>query len=249
MFMYKKFAALAAGFVAAVFISSATLCAEEPVFQQSFNLEHCRMMPWGINDTFMPLIPGYSLLLQGDVEDEGEIITETVHIKVLRRIKWVDGVRCAIVREKEWADGELVEVSHNYFAICRDHKGVFYFGEDVDDYEDGEIVGHGGAWLAGTDGAQAGLVMPGLPLIGSRYYQEVAPGIAEDRAEHLSVDAVADVPAGFFDNCLLVEETTPLDAEEMSFKFYARHIGLVKDDELELVDFGFCVNPTEYLEN
>ena len=38
---------------------------------------------------------------------------------------------------------------------------IFYFGEDVDDYENGEIVSHGGAWLAGANGSKAGMIMPG----------------------------------------------------------------------------------------
>ena len=54
-----------------------------------------------------------------------------------------------MVEERETEDGELVEVSRNFFAICEETNSVFYFGEEVDDDEDGEIVGHEGAWLAG----------------------------------------------------------------------------------------------------
>ena len=40
--------------------------------------------------------------------------------------------------------------------------------------EDGRIVSHEGAWRAGVDGAQPGLIMPGTFLLGSRYFQEIA---------------------------------------------------------------------------
>lgn len=206
-------------------------------FQSTFRPCCSRLHPWGDN-AFFRLIPGYRLLYQGENE-EGE--TETLLIKVLRRTKKVNGVRCAIVREMEWADGELAEISWNYFAICRVHRGVFYFGEHVDIYEDGEVVSHDGAWLAGVGGAQAGLIMPGYPLVGSRYYQEIAPGIAEDRAEHLSVTESIMTPAGTFHGVLFVEESSPLEPGHFSYKSYAPKVGLVKDNALELIDFGFRI--------
>jgi hypothetical protein len=82
-----------------------------------------------------------------------------------------------------------VEVSRNYFAICKPSDDVYYLGEQVDDYNDnGEIVGHEGTWEAGTEGARAGMTMPGKAVIGFKHYQEVAPGIAEDRAGILSLN-------------------------------------------------------------
>lgn len=209
---------------------------EEDSFTDTFRTDTCRLKSWGRNDFFL-LIPGYGLLLEG--EEDGE--TVTVLITVLRSTRVVDGVRCRVVREMEWVDGELVEISMNYFAICTKHRGVFYFGEDVDIYEDGEVVSHDGAWLAGEDGAKPGLIMPGYPLVGSRYYQEIAPDVAMDRAEHKSVTAAVDTPAGTFENCLEVEETTPLEPDEESTKIYAPGIGLVQDDVVKLVNYGFGI--------
>jgi hypothetical protein len=48
---------------------------------------------------------------------------------------------------------------------------------------DSKIVSHEGTWQAGVDNARAGIIMPGKVTQGSKYYQEVALGIAEDRAE------------------------------------------------------------------
>ena len=44
-------------------------------------------------------------------------------------------------------------------------------------YKDGKPAGHEGAWTANTAGAKAGLFMPSRPLLGARFYQEIAPGV------------------------------------------------------------------------
>ena len=140
-----------------------------------------------------------------------------------------------VVEEREWADGELVEVSNNFFAICRKTNSVFYFGEDVDIYEDGEIVSHEGAWRAGVNGAMPGIIMPGTFLLGSRYFQEIAPGVAMDRGENVEMGLEMETEAGLFCGCVKVLETTPLEPDAESEKIYCPGIGLVVDDEVRIV--------------
>jgi hypothetical protein len=217
---------------------SANLSQNE-IFQDTFRIEDCDLSPRGVNDYFMPLFPGYSLLLKG--EEDGD--QHTVWIKVLPRTKMVDGTLCAVIREMEWVNDELDEISWNYFAICSSNKTVFYFGEDVDIYDSGNVVSHEGAWLAGDRNARAGLAMPGYPVIGSRYFQEIAPNAALDRAEHTSVTGTIFTPAGTFEECLLVTETTPLEPGTLSTKAYAPGIGLVQDDTLLLTAYGMHVFP------
>jgi hypothetical protein len=207
---------------------------DEIPYTQNFFLDSCRLSSNGVNDYFIPLRPGAYRLYKG--EDDGA--SQTLLISVLARTKKVAGVECAVVQEMEWEDDEIVEISWNYFAICRKCGDVFYFGEDVDIYEDGEVVSHDGAWLAGKRGAKPGLIMPGRPLNGARYYQEIAPNVALDRAEHLSDSVTVDTPAGRFMNCLFVAETTPLEPGHVSFKHYARGIGLIQDGVLALVEYG-----------
>jgi hypothetical protein len=143
-----------------------------------------------------------------------------------------------VVEEREFEDGELAEVSRNFFAICEKTNDVYYFGEEVDIYEDGEIVSHDGAWLAGVDGALPGIVMPGSFLLGSRYYQEVAPGVALDRAEHTAEGLVVETGAGEFEGCVEIIETSPLEPGAESRKLYCPGVGLVADDDLVLVEIG-----------
>jgi hypothetical protein len=154
---------------------------------------------------------------------------------VLDETKIVDGVETRVVEEKETEGGNLVEVSRNYFAICSPTNDAIYFGENVDMYEKGNIVSHEGAWLAGQNGSKAGMIMPGKIEVGLKYYQEIAPGVAEDRAEIVSVNDTLDTPAGTFSNVLKTEETNPLRPGEKEFKFYAPRIGLIQDEALRLV--------------
>jgi hypothetical protein len=75
--------------------------------------------------------------------------------------------------------------------------------------------------------------MPGHPAAGDRYYQELAPGVAMDRAEIVSLNERVQTPAGVFERCVHVKETTPLE-NDTGHKWYAPGIGLVKDDEMAL---------------
>ena len=180
--------------------------------------------------TFMILEPGYRLTFQGK---EGSKTVDLV-ISVMGETKKVDGVETRVVEERESADGQLVEVSRNYFAISKKTGSVFYFGEDVDMYKDGKVHSHEGAWLAGQNGARAGVFMPGIALLGARFYQEIAPDVAMDRAEIISLSETVDTPAGKFERVMKYEETTPLEKGK-EYKWFAPGVGLIQDADLKLV--------------
>ncbi|MDQ7778202.1 MAG: hypothetical protein RDV41_00640 [Planctomycetota bacterium] len=202
-------------------------------FQDSFDLENRELSSTGRNRFFI-LEPGYQLVLEGK---EGEH-TVKLEITVLDETKKIGKVETRVVEERESVDGELIEISRNFFAICKETKSVFYFGEEVDIYKDGKVIAHEGAWLAGEKNARAGMMMPGEPLIGARYYQEVAPDVAMDRAQIVSMNTILDTPAGTFSGCLMCQEENPLDKEK-EFKIHAPGIGLIQDEDLLLVKHGF----------
>lgn len=183
----------------------------------------------GRSDWFI-LEPGYRLVLEAG--------STRLVITVLDQTRRIDGVTARVVEERESRDGELVEVSRNFLAMSTGTGGVYYFGEEVDHYAGGGVVSHDGTWRSGVDGARFGLLVPGRPRPGQRFHQEYAPGLAMDRAEVISLDAVAHTPAGRFDHCLLLEETTPLEPGAREHKLYAPGIGLVQDGSLQLVAFG-----------
>lgn len=202
-------------------------------WQDTFNLENCDLSPSGANDYFI-LEPGYQLILEG--KEDGEEIQ--LKITVLDETKTVNGTEAGIVEEIETEGGEVVEISRNWFVVCKPSNDIFYLGEEVDIYEDGKIVDHEGAWEAGVNDGRHGLIMSGTPEIGMKYYQEIAPGVAEDRAEIVALDKTLDTPVGKFEKVLEIEETNALKPDEKESKFYAPGIGLIQEESLMLVKHG-----------
>jgi len=82
-------------------------------------------------------------------------------------------------------------------------------------------------------------MMPGSPQPNMKFYQEIAPGVAMDRAEIMSLTDTCKTPGGTFQRCMRVKETSPLDLGVSEYKFHAPGIGLVRDDKLRLVKHGF----------
>ena len=208
--------------------------AQDRPFTDTFLVDEKDFVTSGRNPYFV-LEPGYQLVLENKQKKEVLVIT------VLDETKKIGGVETRVIEEHESVDGQPKEISRNFFAICKRSNSVYYFGEEVDEYKDGKVVSHSGAWLHGEKGARFGLMMPGLPLVGARYYQEVAPKVAMDRAEVLSVTDTFETPAGKFDKVLTTEETTPLEPGERAHKKYAPGVGLLSDGDLKLVKYGLRV--------
>lgn len=196
--------------------------------------EGCTWAATGRNPFFV-LEPGYVLTLS---KRDGKGGQPDLVITVENETRMVDGVETRVVTEKESKNGELVEVSRNYFALCMPRGDVFYFGEEVDGYEDGKISGHHGEWLAGKDGARPGMVMSGDPKVGDAAFMEWAPGYALDHFEVVALEDKVETPAGTFVRALKVEETNPLEPGKAEYKWYGRDVGLLVDEGARLVSYG-----------
>jgi hypothetical protein len=199
-------------------------------WQEEFNLANRKLTHAGESRYFI-LSPGFQTILES--QNEQLIIT------VLDETKEINGISTRIVEEREEKNGELIEISRNFFAIDQETGDVFYFGEDVDIYSEGKIVDHSGAWMAYENGYQPGLIMPGTPEVGIKYYQELAPGIAMDRAEVISISETFKTPAGEFMNCLKTEESSKIQPTAKEYKTYAPGIGLIQDESMKLVSYGY----------
>jgi hypothetical protein len=151
---------------------------------------------------------------------------------VLDAVEVVGGVTTHVVEERERHDGELVEVSRNFFVEASDGT-VCYFGEDVDIYEGGAVVSHEGSWRGDAPGNQPGIIMPADPRPGTKYMNENAPGVAEDQAKIVGSGPVT-VPAGTFPDAIRVQDFNPLDGDR-GLKVFARGAGLVIDGQVQLV--------------
>ncbi|MGH2626389.1 MAG: hypothetical protein ACRDHY_07045 [Anaerolineales bacterium] len=240
----RKHTGLALALAAALALPQVAFGADE--FTTDFRIEDCTWSAWGRENPYFSLRPGRQQVLEGE-EDGTEIRAEVTMLHQLETIHFVTakGVPLTVVtrvmEEREFEDGELAEVSRNWVARCVQTSNIFYFGEEVDNYEDGVLVSHEGEWRAGVDGAQPGLLMPGSFLLGSRYFQEQAPDAALDRGENVRMGFAVAVPAGIFTECVQIDETNPVDdpsGKEVDVKIFCPGVGIVRDEELELVSFG-----------
>ena len=211
--------------------------AQNESWTNSFNIGDCNFSIIGTNPYFI-LQPGYQLVFTG-VED-GEPLNVTVTVSNETK-DFGNGVLARAVEERtiNSETSDLKEITKDYFAICEQTNSVFYFGEDVNNYEDGKLVDHEGSWLHGSNNARAGLIMPGTILLGSRHYQEIAPDVALDKAELVSMNQTVSVPAGKFSGVIQMNEKSDLEPGIEEVNLHAPGIGQVIDNELVLVKYGY----------
>jgi hypothetical protein len=195
-------------------------------WRNRFDVSKTDLLPTGTNP-YITMQPGRVLRLRSGIE--------TLMVTILPVTQEIDGVTTGVLEERETKDGRLVEVSRNFFATDKNTGDVYYFGEDVDNYKDGKIINHESAWRAGVGDARFGLMIPAKPIVGQAFYQEIAPRVAMDRGEVVSTNETVKTPAGTFEQCVHLRETTPLKSD-VSHKYYAAGIGLIKDDEFELAE-------------
>jgi hypothetical protein len=158
-------------------------------------------------------------------------------------------------RAYEWDDVEnewvTIEISLNYFSICKKTNAIYYFGEESRDCEEGfdendECEGGAdpaGSWEAGVDGAMPGLMMTGTPLLGAKYFQEIAPeqeAVDRGQIEKMGLDW-SNGEDFDFTGCIKIFDTNPAEDEcgKDDEKICCPGIGLVQDQDLVLTSYGF----------
>lgn len=111
-----------------------------------------------------------------------------------------------------WANLPTDEATYDWYAQDTD-KNIWYMGEDTLDGEGSSE----GSFVAGCDGAEAGIVLLGDPAKGLFYQQEFYAGEAEDWGKVLNfvkLDGMDDM------ECLKTKEWTPLERGHIEHKFY-----------------------------
>ena len=183
--------------------------------------------PTDIDNRYYPLTEFDRCVLRG--KEDG------AHVRVVRkpldRTKRFthngEPVRAAVIRDSEFEDGELVERTFDYFA--QDDRGtVWYLGEDVNEIENGKVVGHGGAWLYGKDTDRMGVGMPANPRVGSRWRHEDVPGGPFEADKVVAILDKATVRGKTYRDVLKVRELTDSN-DEPEFKLYAPGVGNIQE--------------------
>ncbi|MET0902067.1 MAG: hypothetical protein ABWZ52_02405 [Acidimicrobiales bacterium] len=193
----------------------------------------------GIDNPYLPLIPGTKWVYEG--EDDGE--AERVEVEVLDERREIEGITATVVQDTVYVDGELAEDTFDWYAQDKDGN-VWYLGEDTHEYEDGVAVNAAGAWEYGKDGALPGIVMPAHPEVGDAYRQEYYKGEAEDMGKVLEAGVTQEIELGTYDDVLVTQDWTPLEPEVVEEKSYAPGVGLIGEvktaggeGEIELIEF------------
>lgn len=171
---------------------------------------------------------------------------ETGTVEVLSDTKLVDEVRCLVARDLVYEEGLLKEATDDWFAQAKD-GAVWYCGEETKSYEffegdepqNAELVSIDGSFKADRDGAEAGIIFPGRPVVGQTYREEFSLGNAEDAADVLSTtysygeEAELDrhVPRQLArllckKDCVVTNNYSLLEPGNAERKYYAPGIGL-----------------------
>ena len=179
-----------------------------------------------VTNPYFPLPSGRTLRYRGETKNG----VETLQIEVTYGTKLILGVTTTVVVETHALDGQVEEISENWFAQDRDGN-VWYFGEFSQTYENGSPINSAGSWEAGVGDAQPGIMMQAQPRVGDTYFQEFAPGVAQDMAQVLSTMRSVTVPHGSFSQVLLTKEWTALESNSVEHKSYAPGIGLILEEK------------------
>jgi hypothetical protein len=196
-----------------------------------------------VDNPLFPMSKLHFTRMKGSERDSesGRRISIRGRMRRLPQTARVDGVAVTVIQDDEFEGGRLAEHTLDYFA--QDRAGnVWYFGERIDNYEDGRVVGHEGQWLAGRRGARPGLFMPAHPALGQTFQQERAPGVAEDRSTVVALGVRVTTPARVFRGCIKTRDFSPLD-RATEFKFYCPGVGIAREVEspgtkFDVVSFG-----------
>jgi hypothetical protein len=176
----------------------------------------------GVSHGYFPLVPGTLWVYEGD--DEGLPLREEVRILAQERV--ISGVPCVGVEERAWVDGELKEVTTEWYA--EDRRGnVWKFGEESFEADDlGGLVPTADSWLAGQPGTWPWLALSADPQPG-----DVIAGytpVGQDDLYVQSVSETAVVPAGTFLGCLQILEN-PDEPDDTDIILYAPGVGRVSE--------------------
>jgi hypothetical protein len=113
-------------------------------------------------------------------------------------------VETAIVQYVAYLDGRIHEVAIDRYAQA-DDASVWYFGEDVFNYEDGKVADTNGTWVANEQTPPA-MIMPAEPRPGNVYRPENAPGIVFEEVRVDKVGQEMNGPSGKISGAIEVNE-------------------------------------------
>ncbi len=174
--------------------------------------------PW------QPLTPGLQSVARGYVNAGSRRLPHIRVYTVTDVVKVIDGVRSVAVLDQDMDGGQITEQAIDYLSV--DARGtVWYRGSYTEGYEGGRFLSALDGWLAGRQGARAGILMPGRPRVGMpSYYQQQVPGQEATTAQVVRTRQSTCVPFRCFKNVVVILEG---GAE---YKYYAPGVGGIRTE-------------------
>jgi hypothetical protein len=183
--------------------------------------------PRDITNPYLPLASLKQDLLEGREDGSPVRIERTAKPDLHKTFKLgKQTIEALAVEDREFENNALAEVATDYFAQADDGT-VLYLGEEVNEYKQGKVVGHSGAWMYGVETKTPGVLLPGHPKVGDKFRSEEVPKVTREEDEVVSVSETVKVPAGTYQDCLKVKET--LSDGKIEYKYYAKGVGVVKE--------------------
>jgi hypothetical protein len=160
----------------------------------------------GIDNPWLELAPGATWTYRVTGATDGTLV-----ITVADTTFDVAGVATTPVRRTEPTGDEVVD----YYA--EDTRGnVWWFGRE-------------GVWLAGEDGAEAGLAMPATPRLGDGWRAAYDADVVDVRMTVVTDDQTVTTPAGRYNHLVGLDLTNALEPGTAKRAFYERGVGLVEE--------------------
>ena len=213
--------------------------------------------PTNITNPLFP-VKMSQVILSGHIDGEPQQVTYSL-LPETRRIMWNGKeIETVVIQYNAYLDRRIIESATDWYA--QDDEGnVWYFGEDVFNYQDGEIADTHGTWLVERDGPAA-LIMPAHPKVGDIFRVENIPGIAFEEITVKAVDTTIDGAFGPISGVMIAEQlhmdstysdkafapgigeyvtATPSDLEVVALALPADAIQAPVPNELKTLTAGF----------
>ena len=187
--------------------------------------------PTKITNKWAPLKPGTRYVYDGTtINDKGKAVPHQIVVHITDLVKTVAGVRTLVAYDLDYENGQLTEAELAFYAQD-DDGNVWYFGEYPEEYDNGKFD-KAPAWLAGIQGARAGIMMKADPQLGTpSYSQGYGPKVNwTDRGQVYKVGQSVTVGSTRYSDVLVVKETSLEEEQNDAFqlKYYAAGVGNIK---------------------
>ena len=177
-----------------------------------------------VEHPYFPVEPSVVRIYEGDHngQDRREVV------RTVEQSRVIEGVSCAAVLQDVFVDGELFEITTEWYAEDADGN-VWKFGEESFEVVGGVPVLDDDSWIAGEDGGERWIAFPAKLEVGDVFYGYTPTGVDEFHVSSLT--AVATVPAGTFGDCLEILEN-PNDPEDGDIILYGGGVGRVSEENV-----------------